>query len=156
MRPREEASTNNAHYCSVQQHQHTLRFIGNSTVEEKRERRKALLSNMCLMSCCSFLKSTMWASAQKDLTRKYQEAGRRCSCFSPSLCPCKCQDFGSEQNQFQVSQPECLTAWTRTGALLGFCLFLSLAGMSTVVNNASFSPSPDNDRHFSFVKTWER
>lgn len=70
----------------------------------------------------------------------------------PSLCHCKCQDFGSEQNPFQVSQPESLTARTKTGALPGFCLFLSLAGMSVVVNNASFSPSPDNDRHFSFCE----
>lgn len=122
----------------------------------KKRKTDSRLSNMWLMSCCPFLKSTMWASEQKDLTRKYHEAGRRFSCFSPSLRRCKCQDFGSEQNQFQVSQPECLTARTKTGALPGFCLFLSLAGMSIVVNNASFSPSPDNDRHFSFVKTWER
>lgn len=54
MRPREESSTNNAHHRSVQQHQHTLRFIGNSSVEEKGERQKALLSNMWLMSCRSF------------------------------------------------------------------------------------------------------
>lgn len=85
-----------------------------------------------------------------------QEGGFPAPPAPTPLCHCKCQDFGSEHNQFQVSQPESLTARTKTGALPGFCLFLSLAGMSVVVNNASFSPSPDNDRHFSFVKTWER
>lgn len=84
MRPREESSPNNAHYRSVQQHQHTLRFIGNSTVEEKRESQKARLSNMWLMSMRSFpARSSMWASEQKDWTRKYHEAGRRFSCPPP-------------------------------------------------------------------------
>lgn len=39
---------------SVQQRQHILLLIGNSTDEEKRERQKTRLSNMWLMSCRSF------------------------------------------------------------------------------------------------------
>lgn len=64
------------------------------------------------------------------------------------------QELGFEQIQFQVSQPESLTFRTRTRPVEGFSLFLSPAVFffHIIVNNASFSPSPDNDRHFAFVK----